>query len=306
MGRMGWYLVALVLAGCGGFNTTVRKPETLQAYESQRAAIVAGQATRDEVRALLGEPWLESRRWGFELYRLSDQRRDVEWVMAPLIPVPMGAFKREVNTYTLVTWNDHGIISDLSFGTVVSGAQDEDMFVISSGHLTLAVDASLREPAMILWAEHSRLGSFLEARRESANCTLVVACDAGKNCPDVVVGVDDNPPLIGPPAFGPWYARGESTCTSNSASKLVYPLDLAPGNHRLQLRSIYPLCKGEADIEFTCAAGQVRFGRLGALERQQRRNCSMTLTADFADALPPDWAGRGITLWKNGQWLVEP
>jgi hypothetical protein len=309
MNRIGWLLAALALAGCAEFNTTLQEPELLQAHDAQRAAIQAGKTTRAEVRELLGEPWLESESWGFELYTLSDQRRDVWWMMAPLLPVPVGAFKREVNAYTLIAWNEDGIVAAFSSGTVVNGAVDEDSMLIRSEHLTLAVEATppqpVVQPAIILWADHSRLASFLEARRNSSTCTLVVGCDAGKSCQDFVVGFDDYPPLVRWPAFSPWHESGNCRYNPDCCrSTLVYPFDLAPGSHRVQLRTGYPLCKGAADIEFSCAPGQVLFARLRAEEQRQRRDCNMTLTAEFVDELPPEWAGRSIVLWSNGNWIA--
>jgi hypothetical protein len=257
MNRIGWLLAALALAGCAEFNTTLQEPELLQAHDAQRAAIQAGKTTRAEVRELLGEPWLQSESWGFELYTLSDQRRDVWWMMAPLLPVPVGAFKREVNAHTLIAWHEDGIVAASSSGTVVNGAVDEDSMLIRSEHLTL------------------------------------------------VVGFDDYPPLVRWPAFSPWHESGNCRYNPDCCrSTLVYPFDLAPGNHRLQLRTGYPLCKGAADIEFSCAPGQVLFARLCAEEQRQRRDCNMTLTAEFVDELPPEWAGRSIVLWSNGNWIA--
>jgi outer membrane protein assembly factor BamE (lipoprotein component of BamABCDE complex) len=304
MSRIGWLLAALALAGCAEFNTTVSKPELLPAYDEQRATIEAGKTTRAEVRELLGEPWLASESWGFELYTFSDRRRDVWWLMAPLLPVPVGASKREVTAYTLVTWNEDGTVGAFSSGTVVNGAVGEYSMLIRSDHLTLAVQADSQPPAIILWADPGRLESFLEARRESTTCTLVAGCDAGESCPDMVVGFDDYPPLIRTPRFSTWFAldrcRGHHDCIST----LAYPFDLAPENHRLQLRTGYPLCDGQADIEFSCAPGQVLFARLRADELRQRRDCKMTLTAEFVDQLPPEWSGRGVVLWRNGNWIA--
>jgi hypothetical protein len=314
MTRIAWFLAALALAGCAEFNTTVQKPDLLPAHDAQRAAIAAGKTKRAEVRELLGEPWLESQNWGFALYRFSDQRRDVNWVMAPLLPVPGLVLKRQVTAYTLIAWGEDGVVAALSAGTVVTGAVDEDEMLIRSDDFALAVDdsfwrkeSSTRQPAIILWAGHSRLEPFLRARRESSTCTLVVGCDAGASCPDIDVGFDDYPPLIGTPRFDTWfdsqncYRCGENPdCTST----LVYPFDLAPENHRLQLRTGYPLCEGAADIEFSCAPGQVLFARIGADEKPYRHDCKLTLTAEFTDELPPEWAGRGIVLWRNGNWIA--
>jgi hypothetical protein len=299
MHRIGGLLAALALAGCGSFNTTLKEPELLPAHDAQRAAIQAGKTTRAEVRELLGEPWLESQNWGFALYRFSDHRRDVEWTMVPLLPAPMPR-KRQVTAYTLITWSEDGVVAAVSRGTVVTGVENEDGMMIASDYVALAVEHRFpwrnESPPSILWAGHRRLEAFVRARRESSSCTLVVGC-VGQSCPNVDVGFDDQSPLIGE-------LRSRNDVWFDSPSHVVYPFDLAPGNHRLQLRTDYPLCKGAADIEFSCAPGQVLFARVEAGEAPYREKCKLELTAEFTDEWPPEWGGRGIALWRNGKWIA--
>ncbi|HSM27876.1 MAG TPA: hypothetical protein VK855_07220 [Thioalkalivibrio sp.] len=41
-----------------------------------------------------------------------------------------------------------------------------------------------------------------------------------------------------------------------------------------------------------------------AEEKPYRHDCKLMLTAEFAEDLPAEWAGRGIALWRNGNGIA--
>ena len=103
-------LAALALAGC--FGIPVHRSSVEEDLPKKTAPIVVGQTDRVDVRRVLGEPWVSSDYWGFDLFRISDWNG---WLGVFFIYVPIGGFER-VNGYLLVSYGAGGRVSTFDKG----------------------------------------------------------------------------------------------------------------------------------------------------------------------------------------------
>jgi len=94
----------LLLTACFTFTTGVEEPDL--ASESARIAspIHVGQATRQEVRRLLGTPIFEDPSWGIELYRSKHTDMSTEWLAAP-VPFPSWVKVIEYRLYPVIVYS---------------------------------------------------------------------------------------------------------------------------------------------------------------------------------------------------------
>jgi len=112
--RLAAVLACLVaLTGCG-WGVPLRKPELVTQQEASRATIRPGESTRAEVREILGEPWLASRYWRTEVYRVSDKRTEAQGFFILVLPIPMGVFTAKLRSYVLVAYDDEDRVSQVA------------------------------------------------------------------------------------------------------------------------------------------------------------------------------------------------
>ena len=251
------------------------------------AALEPG-AARESVREALGAPWVESRYWGVEVYR------------SPARDLALVSYDAEGRMLARVTagWRPGWL-----FGA--GGGWP----ALRSGSLSLVSDPLARDHPLLL-ADAQRLPPYLELRRRALACTLLLACEAGKACPDRVwidggAPIDPRPVEVrcaDPDACPP----GEPVGTQGVRVPLLHALGLKPGLHVLRLTRAGHRGTGEA--RFVCRAGDV----MNAQVRYRIEGDSWwsrgTLAARvaFPKEFPAAWSGNALALQRAGRWLVEP
>lgn len=277
--------VVCTLVGCG-FRVPVQETTAISEQREKRAVLLIGTSTRADVRAALGTPEVESERWRVDLYRAEEERREVEFVVVLVLPVPVGAFRVKERGYVLVAYDEAGRVSDVASGSASEGIVAEDAthwLVLRADDLTLVVDPVKTKPRTTLLADAGRLPAYLQTRRKSADCTLVVACDPGERCPEEFA-------LEGGDAIEP---RPIEVLTGSSIVDripIVHALSVAPGSHRIA---------GGKD-SFECVPGDVVYANVrGAAGRRDEPKSS------FSKTPPSDRVDLPLVLHRNGRWWVD-
>ena len=310
-------LPLVVLAACG-FGVPLKKSVLVPQQAERSATILPGESTRAEVRAALGEPWLESGFWRVEVYRSDDKRTELAFAMAIVIPVPVGVMREKQHGYVLVTYDAAGRVSRVTPGIASDGslarASDRWMAIRADG-ITFAVEPVGTKLRSTLLADSSRLPDYLAERRRADGCTLVTACDEGQGCPDQVA-VDDGEPfdprpvtvLCAPDAPCPSGARqsgGEIDGKSVILVPVVRAIHATPGRHAVRVGS--SVLQGGGEATFECGGGDVLYGIVrssveGASWRSKGR---LQATVTVSAVAPKAWDDCSVALSRDGRWLVS-
>jgi hypothetical protein len=311
---------SLTLSACAGcsFGVPLNQPTVVPQQAERSATIHLGESTREDVRAALGEPWLQSEFWRFEVYRADDKRTELGFMVAIVVPVPVGVFSEKRHGYVLVTYDTAGRASQVSsgvFGEGLSASETDTWMVVRADEITLAIDRVRTKPRTTLLADASRLPDYLAGRRHAADCTLVTACDQDEGCPDRIA-VDDGEPfdpspitvLCAPEApcpKGTPLAYGKIDGRSFFHVAVLHAMGVPPGSHRLRIAS--SMVHGGGESSLTCAGGEVLYGIVhGRIEGASWwSKGTLKVTVTLSTIAPEVWDDYGVALYRDGRWLVS-
>jgi len=310
-------LIFAVIAGCS-IDIDLKKPDLVTNQAERSVTIGLGESTREDVRAALGEPLLESNFWRVELYRADDKHVEagVGFVIIPVLPFVTSL---DVHGYVLVTYDTAGRVSQLSSGNHSEGffaTFAERCLTIRADELTFAIDLIRIQRGPALLADSNRLSEYLAGRSHATSCTLVVACAQDAGCPDEIA-INDGEPFDPSPTtvlcapgtpcpkgsrMGSLVFDGKSVFTV----PVLHAITVPPGQHRLLITS--SVLDGRGEASFECAAGQVLYGMV----RSRVEGASfwskgkLQATADMSIVPPEAWDAHSIVLYSKGRWLVKP
>ena len=282
----------------------VRESEVESTLPAKVVPIVIGESDQAAVRGLLGEPWLHSDSWRFDLFRITGRTTVVS---VAVLPVWVGS--NSVNGYVLVSYDEHGKVSDRSTGVVegdnVSGrstlaSMGPGSAMINAGDVTFSVDALEQTPSVSVSTR--RRDEFLEqSRRSDRQCLLVLGC-AGSYC-ETGIAIDDGPPRALPGAYT-GYPASDGEGTEFWRQPWLAPIALAPGAHRV---AVVPPKDAtlEAATELRCAAGEVLFAAID-VRRVDRMRWKMPLEGEIriSREMPESLQDQPFVIWRDGVWLV--
>jgi hypothetical protein len=295
-------LIALTGSGCG--NVQVRESEVESTQPTMVARIIIGESDRSAVRRSLGEPWLHSDFWRFDLFRMTDRATAVA-VM--ILPVWAGSYA--VNSYVLVSYDERGTVSGRSAGVVAGDNISGQPFVassgpssalISAGDVTFVVDDVELTPSV--YVSTRRRDEFLEqSRRSDSQCLLVLAC-VSSFC-DMRIAVDGVLPGVLPGAYT-GHPASERAGTAFWHQLWLAPIALAPGAHRIVVMPPR-YATLEAATELRCAAGEVLFAVID-VRRLDRMRWKIPLEGEItvSRGVPESLQDRPLVIWHDGAWLV--
>jgi len=309
------WLAILLLAGCG-WGVAVRHPVESDRLTQRSATIVPGETTRDEVEELLGKPWLRSQFWRFDVYRAHDVARDIGGPVILFVPVPVGVFKRTVDGYLLLTYDETQRVAEVSSGNASKELGNQNGLMLRSGDVYLGVEKTgKRGPHIMVNAR--RLPEYVARRQSVGGCTVVLSCEETayekwpyETCPDRVA-IDSAAPVDLQPFFGAC-DRADS-CPAGASGEgyyvrvpLAFPIPVSPGQHRLTLGS--SVFKGRQETVFDCPAGSVRYGAIrGAVQWHWWGPKSSTLNTSvaFEDTPPSRWGESSVLIFQGERWIAE-
>jgi len=307
--------LCLQLAGCG-FGVPIKDPTAVTEQTQRTETIEPGQSTRDSVRAGFGEPWLQSRYWGVDVYQALDTSTELGGLVITIWPVPLGVFTYQVEGYVMVAYDPADRVVAVATGNVSNWHGEKHALMLRARDLNLGIE-SIYERGPQLMADASRLPEYVALRREAMTCTVILACEetayerwAYEGCPDRVV-IDDAEPMNPTPFFGA--CDPAASCPPHVLPTgqfvwvpLVYPVTLPPGPHRLTLSS--STFKGESATSFECAAGEVRYGIIHGQVSWHwwgPRSSTLNTSVTFEEALPAKWGSYSILLYRD-RWYADP
>ena len=196
--------------------------------------ITSGRMDSGAVRNLLGEPIIESRYWGVEVFReATSQTRVAVFLLAPL-----AGSRDHFSRYTIVAYDKNRLaesaVSDTfhrpGFGSSDMG-QYRPIFLETRDFMFIVGDRLVFAPLETLLAKPARRDAYLQRARSSSQCTAVVGCAPLTNACSKTLSVDNGPSFRIPyrrlayhTAFLSPYVLPES----------IAALSLVPGEHTLK------------------------------------------------------------------------
>jgi len=295
-------LSALIGSGCG--NLRVRESEVESTLPTKIVPIVIGESDRAAVRRFLGEPWLHSDFWRFDLFRMTDRGTAVAVMI-----VPVWVDSDTVNGYVLVSYDERGKVSGRGAGVVegdnIAGrsfvaSAGSSSALISAGDVTFAVDALEQTPSV--YVSTRRRDEFLEqSRRSDSQCLLVLGC-VSSLC-ETGIAVDGGPPRALPGTYT-GYPTSDGTGTEIRRQLWLAPIALVPGAHRIVV--VPPkMATLEAATELRCAPGDVLFAAID-VRRADGMRWKMPLEGEIriSKGMPESLQERPFVIWRDGAWLV--
>lgn len=295
-------LLLPVLTGLGALTgcvvrVPVHETKVPEQVPVQSAAIVPGESARVSVRASLGEPWLASTYWAFDLFRKTGRSTSVPVMFVFWWPVPMGVAVDETTVYTLVTYDPAGRVTASSFGS----AHDPSIYDeggslgtptvarVSAGDLQFTTTQGEQDATLTVVA--ARRDQFLREHPPRSTCRVLLGC----------TGVDSY-------AAVSMDGGGSIAIPSDLCASALVPLPrVEPGTHRIKVTSLRPLVNFHAEADLSCEAGRTQYGLLDyqfAKQNVLSADWSATLTLAGDPAMPEAFADRPLVLWLSGAWLV--
>ena len=305
-----------ILTGCG-FGVPLKNAEAVDEQGRRSALIKAGQSTRTSVRAELGEPWLQSRFWGFDVYLARDTAKELGGPVILILPIPIGVFTAQVAGYVLVTYDEKGYVTNVSSGNASRSTGQQDALMLRADGLNLGIE-KVAERGPHLMADADRLAAYLGKRRATDTCTIILACEEGKHqkwqyegCPDRAA-IDDAEPIDLQPFFGscePGKSCPPRTMPSGPYVRVptVYPITLSPGKHRILMTS--STFKGRHESKFACTRGEVLYGVVRghvSWDWWGPRTSTLDTTVSFSNTIPEQWSSYSVLLYRGKRWYVAP
>jgi hypothetical protein len=306
-----------LVAGCG-FGIPLERPTRVTDQERRSVALQAGVSSREDVRAALGEPWLESAFWRFEVYRAVAEEKELGFVVLFTPPIPIGLTRAEVGGFVLVAYDDAGRVTALRAGQARRGSGLYDSLMLRAGDLYLGIEPQYRRGPQV-FADDTRLEGYLDRRRRASTCTLLLACQQAsvtekwpdEGCPDRITIdgsiVADPSPYVGACTAGTSCPAAAVHEGPYARVPVLMPVMLRPGEHRVVIGS--SVFKGTGETSFACAAGEVRYGILrGAVTWHWwgPRRSTLAATMTLSDRAPRDPRSFALVVHRGDGPVAEP
>jgi hypothetical protein len=242
--------------------------------------------TRQKVRAVLGEPLLDARSLGLEVYRKTGRDLEYFWVIWP-IPVPSPGDK--VIGYVLVDYDEQDVVSEFAadyWVPIYGRGKHADLWITAGGHHFLNTE-TLLAPA-IPWEK------LAEATPSDNACTLVLVmgeCLMGQVSLNNLEIADLSPGVCA----GYW---------NNNLYGTFIRKEISPGTHRLDIH--YKQGRGDFETVFSCESGETVYAELEADTVDDKRHMyrfegvisiSKSLTENIIKM-----GDLSAILWHRGTW----
>ena len=272
--------------------------------------------TRQKVRALLGQPLIDSRRLGVEVYQLTG--RDLDIILFAILPAPVPGTK--VIVTVLVVYDHHDIVKNIASGlweNNISKPKLSEVWVNAGGFSFTNLSPHPFIPPDTLIGPPISRKEFTTEPITSGRCALIFLpndCLNGKVSLDSSLFADFK--YLGRDlgrGFGRGLGRG-GLCFSPSHTKydtfhkLFIRKEIAPGHHELSVHE--RILHGEFERTFVCRQGETHYAQLEVQNIIRnwwvdRLEGSLTINTTVPDRIAEVDELRPI-LWHRGLWYVPP
>jgi len=270
-----------LLAACAG--VPLHRTDVVQKLPDQVAAIAVGQSDRAAVRTLLGEVHLASNYWRFDLFRFSGKNSG----LGVLFIVPFSV-TTNIDASALVSYDVSGTVVALDKGVnraAPGWGWHEPSLMLKAGD-TIVVSQVGRTTS--LYVSAGQRDTYLGDVRPRDRCTVVLGCDAERQCPSTLT-VDNKaqPPLATPPASASSSQPGAHQPPPYPVRAWLTPLMLAPGDHQLEARTEQKIV---AEATIHCSAGELLYALIDS-------------PIQASSAMPAAFGQQPMLTYSDG-WLV--
>ena len=251
-GLICWVLIA-ALAGCAAGHGVWHRTEARNFPDELAVKLSVGDS-RQKVRQVLGEPLLDARKLGVELYRESGRDIDYSWALIIYAPVVFPEPGQKVIVYAIVAYDERDLVKDISSDFWIPG-HSHDYWMAAGGYVF--VNSYYNEPETILappftWRE-------LTGKPAAGNrCTLVLLMG---ECPMEKVSLDAIDVIDLSPAGG-WCGWDRWEQREHSLYGAFLRKEIAPGSHHLNVRQ--KTKEGDFGVNFSCEPGETVIAELQA------------------------------------------
>ena len=274
--------------------------------------ITSGRMDSGAVRNLLGEPIIESRYWGVEVFReATSQTRVAVFLLAPL-----AGSRDHFSRYTIVAYDKDRLaesaVSDTfhrpGFGSSDMG-QYRPIFLETRDFMFIVGDRLVFAPLETLLAKPARRDAYLQRARSTSQCTAVVGCAPLTNACSKTLSVDNGPSFRIPyrrlayqTAFLSPYVLPESLAA----------LSLVPGEHTLKasgatVQGHYAYTvDGEQSINFSCRAGEIVYLVINMTAERGWWSPKVEWKIDIDKDMPEFFVDRDLVIYSGDQWILNP
>lgn len=287
-----------MLSGCGNLgpirDASVRsKPAEIQLKLSPGD-------TRQEVRTLLGQPLIDSRRLGLEMYRLTGTDLDIH--LFYFVPVPLPG--KDVTVRVLVVYDDHDIVKDIASGLWDYSDRPGERWINAGGFSLLNT-----YPPSILVGPPLSQEELAPAPITDGRCVLYLLLN------DYFMGevsLDGNL-FVDLKGFPRDYWNESDFKKYAAFNGLFLRKEIAPGPHVLSHRLRYPV--GEFERTFVCSQSETLYAQLDvkkithnnwwwSLWGFPRLEGSITVNKSAPRSVLESNKLRPV-LWSHGEWFSD-
>lgn len=237
------------LAACTG--VPLHRSDVAERLPDQVAPIAVGQSDRAAVHKRLGEPQLSSDYWRFDLFRYSGKNTALGLLY--VVPFTMTV---DIDALVLVTYDRNGKVVALDKGinrAVPGWDWHEPSLMLIAGDATVISQVG-RAKSVYFTAE--RRDAYLEGARPRDVCTMVVGCDATRQCQSTLTVAHEVQTALATPTVDASSRRGRQRPLREPKYSSLTALFLAPGNHDLEVRTAQ---YGVSGAEIHCSAGDLLY-----------------------------------------------
>ena len=277
-------VVAVMLDACVGI-APIQENKVEATLPTQNSPIVVGQTDRAAVRKLLGEPWVKSAYWGFDLFRFSDRERELIVVF-----VPLWVSTVDVRLYVLVDYDATGKVAaydkGVTHGPSVSRGPTSggDAALLQAGETALAVNPVTHTSS--IFVSPVRRDEYLAGQKPVDQCTVVLGCNADWQCTSSLT-VDGGMERALPDSLYV-FSKTPGELRIESVRPWLAPMVLPAGDRQLE---VFTGKQAFANTRFQCVAGELSYALI---------DDPIRLSAE----MPGTFREQPMLIWRDGQWLV--
>ncbi|HQG25568.1 MAG TPA: hypothetical protein PLL84_06065 [Syntrophorhabdus sp.] len=277
------------IQGCGPVFIHM-SPEKVTACTERNVSIKQGETTRNQVHELLGAPMMSSRLWQVDVHHFSDKKLTPGLMTMFLVPLFPVAEKVNWDGYVLVTYDDNNRVSGFASGKVAEPNRDGLLMQANDMTLRYIYNKSSHRSELALLAGGQRLIAGLKSLHKANTCTLVVACDQDRGCPDRFSVVDESATIVD---IDPRFIVRVDFYKGGIPIPVMYPIMLAAGKKRLAISNTGLIDKSETTLN--CTDEDVRYAIIqvkapSGTKRQTRLH--------ITENMPEDLLAYNIIVWR--------